>query len=149
LLTVTAKYPDEKAVLTAVSEYFQFYAGSLPKLAAVLAPGCSVASTEHGRLSALLLDNRMIDLAGLHDPNIARHGFSASLILETYKPDVLFAPHTHYIEWTRLLLAHPALQRDYVVYPLSHDEGHLIALRRDSPCFEAVRPIYQDIANQG
>jgi hypothetical protein len=47
-----------------------------------------------------------------------------------------------------MLQAHPAWQRDYAVYPLSEDEGHLVALRRDSPCFEAVRPIYQNIAGQ-
>jgi hypothetical protein len=138
----------ERPVLEAVSLYFQFYKGTLPQLAAALTPNCSVASTEHGRLSALLLDNRMIDLAGLHDPNIALHGFSADLVLTHYRPDVLFAPHTHYIEWTRLLLANPILQRDYAIFPLSHDEGHLVALRKDSPCFDRVRPIYQGIADR-
>ncbi len=96
----------------------------------------------------MLLDNRLFDIAGLHDKQIALHGFSASLIVDQYKPDILFAPHLDYLEWGVELSNDPHLKRDYEIFPLSAEPRHFVAVRRDSPCAAAVRPIFQAVADE-
>lgn len=122
-----------------VADQFPFFRGRMSAMIEALEPGCSIAATEDGLLSAYARGRRIVDLSGLHDARMAHEGFSAERLLNEQKPDVLAMPHPWYGDWTRAIEAHPSFARDYVVEPSFSDAGKPMAFRRDSACAQKVR----------
>ncbi|MGE0660541.1 MAG: hypothetical protein AB7F36_11055 [Reyranellaceae bacterium] len=122
-----------------VADQFPFFRGRMSAMIEALEPGCSIAATEDGLLSAYARGRRIVDLSGLHDARMAHEGFSAERLLNEQKPDVLAMPHPWYGDWTRAIEAHPSFARDYVVEPSFSDAGMPMAFRRDSACAQKVR----------
>lgn len=125
--------------LAVAAEQMSFFAGRLDELVVAAGDDCSLAATEDGLLSAYARRNRIIDLSALHDPTMAKHGFSADRLLLQQRPDVLVEPYPIYARWIAQLEAHPALTRDYIKEERLGPTGPWIAFRRDSACAARVR----------
>ncbi len=97
-------------------------------LASALPPGTLFAASEVGLLGAMNPDIPILDLVGLHDPYIARHGFSAAYVLDR-APAVIWFPHPEYTRMVRELASSDTFQREYLFQPGALDYG--IAVRRD------------------
>ena len=70
-----------------------------------------IAATEVGLPGAMNPRKVVIDLAGLHDPDFALHGFSTDRLFggeigPQRRPDVIYLPHPHY--QSMAAPAHPA-----------------------------------------
>ena len=129
----------KEGALAHVAHHFPFFRGRMVQMVQALGDDCSIAATEDGLLSAYARLNRIVDYSGLHDRVIVREGFSAERLLLVSRPDVLTMPPSWYDEWSRALMAHPALARDYVLEPAFFEKGYPIAFRRDSACAARVR----------
>jgi hypothetical protein len=100
-----------------------------------------LAATEVGLPGALNPNKVLIDLAGLNERMFAQQRFSAARLFEHYRPDFFYLPHSDYVDITTELLTHPAMA-DYLVYREHQLKTGLgVALRRDSPHFDALRRI--------
>jgi hypothetical protein len=128
----------DKAAVTAANAFF-FYDGRLTTLVDALTDKCVIAGTEDGVLSAYARGIQIIDISGLHDPQMAREGFSASRILDNQKPDVLIMPHAWYKEWAQALNDHPAMKLNYVNAGPMANKGPTLALRKNSDCADRVK----------
>jgi hypothetical protein len=125
----------------------------LDRVALLPAP-LSVATTEIGLPSALNPEHVYIDLVGLNNPDFLTEDFSADWLFRQ-APDLIYMPHPHYQSMNAALLADPRLERDYLHYPLllaaglptddpqawSVESSLGVAIRRDSPHFEALKAI--------
>jgi hypothetical protein len=94
------------------------------------APAVTVAMTENGDVGARLPQLHIIDMTGLHDRHIAKHGFSAEWVL-AQKPELIWMPHWHYTCMTHDILASDEFWQHYHFYPGLFSWG--IALRKGSP----------------
>jgi hypothetical protein len=81
----------------------------------------------------------ILDLTGLHDREVALHGFSAPALFQQ-KPDLLWLPHWDYTQMIRDFLDSDELWAHYDFYPDAFTYG--VALRRDSPHSEALRALF-------
>jgi hypothetical protein len=107
---------------------------------AVAAPaGASFAMSEHGLPGALAPRTAIIDVLGLHDPDFARHGFSASELFRR-KPDVIWLPHSDHTQMLRDILDSPEFWDHYVFYPDAFFHG--LALRTDSPNYPQLAELF-------
>ncbi len=97
--------------------------GSLPT-------GATIAASEVGYLGVANLRGNVIDIAGLNDNEIARHGFVSSELLKR-APDIIWMPHSDYTWQRGVLLTDPGLLAQYDLYAGVADYG--LALRKDSP----------------
>ena len=91
--------------------------------------GVRVAMSEHGFIGAKIPNTHIIDMTGLHDPYVAKHGFSASWLFEE-KPDMIWLPHWHNTCMIRDILTYETFRQHYVFYPGLFTWG--VALRKDS-----------------
>jgi hypothetical protein len=103
-----------------------------------------VATTEVGLPGALNPRQAVIDLAGLNERLFAHQRFSADKLFSVYAPDVIYMPHPDYADMRKGLRKHPAM-RGYDLYEREElPKGAMpIALRRDSPHFEALDRIIE------
>lgn len=138
-LEADASLNTKAGALAFAADNVPFYRGFMARMIEAMGSDCSIASTEDGILSAYASNNRIVDLSGLHDREMARHGFSAERVLMQQKPDILSLPHPWYGAWTAALKAHPALLRDYDMELALGDMAEPIAFRRDSACAARVR----------
>jgi hypothetical protein len=92
------------------------------------APEVTVAMTENGYVGAKLPQLHIIDMTGLHNRYIARHGFSAEWVL-AQQPDLIWMPHWHYTCMTHDILASDEFWLHYHFYPGVFSWG--LALRMD------------------
>jgi hypothetical protein len=90
--------------------------------------GTRFAMSEHGLPGALAPQIHIIDVLGLHDPYVARHGFSAAELFRR-KPDFIWLPHPDHTQMLGDIMAAPELWADYDVYPDAFFYG--IAIRRE------------------
>ncbi|RSL14564.1 hypothetical protein EDE15_0016 [Edaphobacter aggregans] len=95
-----------------------------------LPTGARVASTEVGYMGAKAPQADVIDLAGLNNTEIARHGFSAQRLF-AMKPDIVWMPLTDYSYMCGSVYSAPELLRDYDVWDGAFTFG--LAVRKDSP----------------
>jgi len=95
-------------------------------------PGVSVAMTEDGLVGSQLPFVHLIDMTGLHEPYIAKHGFSGQWLLDQ-KPDMIWMPHWHNTCMTREILYNDNFRAQYHFYPGLFTWG--LALRKDSPYY--------------
>jgi hypothetical protein len=98
------------------------------RLCKSLPPGTLVAATEHGYLSAEHPEMPILDLAGLHDPFIARHGLTAGY-LQARRPGIIWLPHPDYAALRRTLLQSAFFKEAYEYLPDEFAYG--LAVRRD------------------
>jgi hypothetical protein len=101
----------------------------------------SFAATEHGFLSAVYPDLEIVDLTGLHNPQLAKAGFDPSIVFEA-KPTVVWLPDVHYTGMRKKLLDAEAFKRDYEFYPGLFDYG--LAIRRDAPRFAKIAQLMEE-----
>ncbi len=102
----------------------------------------TLATTEVGHPAALDLHRQIIDLAGLNDPLFTHHRFSADLLFQHYRPDLIYMPHPGYRGMNQELEQNAVFKRDYEWIPsdrLGTTMG--IALLRASPYYLAMRHV--------
>ncbi len=107
----------------------------MASLVGELPEGVTVAATEHGYLASENMHAVILDMAGLHDIDLARSGFSSERILNR-QPDLVWLPHTDYTWFRKSLLDDPVFQADYDYYPGVLNYG--VAIRRESPLHDQV-----------
>jgi hypothetical protein len=104
----------------------------------------NVATTEVGAVAVANFSWRVIDLAGLNDTNFALNGFSASVLLNDYRPDLLYLPYPDYIEMLEAITTHPTFMRDYTYFTAGQVRLPMgIAIRKDSPHYADLFTIAQ------
>lgn len=97
----------------------------------------TVATTEVGAVAVANFSWRVIDLAGLNDTRFALEGFSATLLLEDYRPDLLYLPYPDYIEMIESIVTHPTFVRDYTYFTAGQVRLPMgVAIRNDSPAYD-------------
>lgn len=107
----------------------------MASLVGELPEGVTVAASEHGYLASENMHAVVIDMAGLHDIELARSGFSAERILSR-EPDLVWLPHSDYTWFRKALLDDPVFQNGYDYYPGVMNYG--VALRRESPLHDDI-----------
>jgi hypothetical protein len=107
----------------------------IASIAERLPSGASIALSEYGYVGARAPEVTLIDMVGLHSPEIARNGFSASALLEE-QPDLIWLPHHDYRDVLHALLESERLWAEYDVYVGAFDFG--VAVRRESVNRERV-----------
>ena len=100
------------------------------RIAGKLPPDSIIAATEIGRLAAENPHVAILDLTGLHDPRIAKHGFSVDYLLER-APDLIWCPHPEYTAIVYSMITSESFQQAYLFLPGMLDYG--IAVRRNAP----------------
>lgn len=100
-----------------------------------------LAATEVGWPGVLAPRKTIVDLTGLNEPAFAVEPFSARRLFSLYRPDWIYLPHPSYEAMTRELLESPeaAAYEVYAAQDLGVELG--VAIRRDSPRFDAMRRI--------
>lgn len=99
--------------------------------AALCPPGTVIGATEVGYLGIAAPRATVVDLAGLNDRHIARHGCSLEYLLVERRVDLLWLPHPDYTALVQALLSDPAFEQSFLYLPGAFDYG--LAIRRDSP----------------
>jgi hypothetical protein len=102
----------------------------MAELAAAAPPGTRFAMTEHGLVAARAPDAIVLDMLGLHDREVALHGFSAEKLLDR-APDLIWMPHPDYTQMIRDILDEPRFFAGWDFYPDALTFG--VALRRGGP----------------
>lgn len=121
---------DPDIDLTQIYANTNFY-----ELLEYLPDGATVAGSEHGRLSVMFPNLKILDLVGLHDKEIAYHGYSDQY-LEQVNPEIIWLAHDHYIGLNHDMVEGAYFQQAYEYFPGEADYG--LAIRRDLPNFEAL-----------
>jgi hypothetical protein len=95
---------------------------------AKLPQGTLLAASEHGLVAARNPHLRILDLVGLHDPEIAHHGLRGDY-LKRRAPDLIWLPHPDYVGLRRQIFDSATFREDYVFLPAAFSYG--LAVRRD------------------
>jgi hypothetical protein len=80
----------------------------------------------------------IIDLTGLNETELARHGFSTRLLFGRYDPDLIYMPNNDYVEMWKSLTTAPEFA-GYELVPRS--KGLSLALHRNSRYYDAMQRI--------
>lgn len=102
-------------------------------------PDFVIATTEYGHVGTMNLDKEVIDMSGLNDILFARQPFSAALMFQNYRPDLIYMPHPDFGGMIQDLQTNPAFKSAYQYVPGA--EGLGVALRRDSKYYPAMLSI--------
>jgi hypothetical protein len=102
----------------------------MAQLARAAPAGTRLAMSEHGLVGALAPDAVIIDVLGLHDGELARHGFQVAELWRR-QPDLIWMPHPDHTAMIREILDSDRLWADYDFYPDAFTYG--VALRREGP----------------
>ncbi len=101
-----------------------------------------MGTTEVGILSALNPQKFIIDLAGLNDTAVVRHGFQVDRLLGAARADILYLPHPDYSDMYRAITEDPWFRQNYEVFPAEQLNCTLgLAIRRDGKYFPALHAI--------
>ncbi len=110
-----------------------------------LPQGSTMAASEVGLIAANAPGINIVDLVGLNDADIARHGFRMDALL-SQQPDVIWFPHPDYTHQRGVMMSDPRLLRDYDFYPGAANFG--LAVRKDGPQHteveEAIRQFWHE-----
>jgi hypothetical protein len=104
----------------------------------LLPTNTTLAATEHGYLSAMHPDLKILDFCGLHDKQLALNGWSDAYF-EEQKPDIIWII-LDYPNTTLKLCSNKYYQENYIFYPKLY--GYGISLRKNSPNFERIRQLF-------
>lgn len=107
-----------------------------------------IATTEVGFLSAINPNKVIIDLAGLNDRVFAHQPFDAQVLLDRYRPDLIYMPHEDYRAITEALVGSPGFA-GYRHYSKFHTKTRKfgVAIRLDSPHYEAMNALCRPRSN--
>lgn len=122
-------------------DWFENIARISEDIASKVPRGTVMAASEVGYLGLRAPQAEIIDLVGLNDTEIGRHGFSADRLVER-KPDLIWLPHLHYTGIRAELLSNRAFHERYTL--LSRAYGFGLAIRRDSPRHAQIMAITED-----
>jgi hypothetical protein len=101
-----------------------------------------IATTEVGRVAALNPQKKILDLAGLHEPQFATKEFSAAYLLDNMKPDLIYMPHPHYKQRIEQIISHGAFVQTYDHFPASRLGSIMgMAVRKDSEYYRQLSEI--------
>jgi hypothetical protein len=105
-----------------------------------------MATSEYGHPAAMNLDKEVIDMSGLNDILFARRPFSAAVMFQHYRPDLIYMPHPDFAGMLEDLETNPTFERDYQFIPGEKlCAGCLgVALRRDSKYYPAMTAVVND-----
>ncbi len=98
------------------------------KICSQLPKGTLLATSELGKIGAENPHIPIFDLLGLHEPEVAYHGFSTRYF-QLKAPDLVWMPHYHYVTLNYTLLNDPWFQENYYFLPGILRFG--IAIRKD------------------
>jgi hypothetical protein len=102
----------------------------------------TVATTEVGAVAVANFSWRVIDLAGLNDTRFALGGFSADVLLDDYRPDLLYLPYPDYIEMIEAIVTHPHFSQNYTYFTAGQVRLPMgVAIRKDSPYYDQILAI--------
>jgi hypothetical protein len=121
-------------------EWFEAQKALTDELLAKLPAGASVASTEVGYMGAMAPQVDVIDLAGLNNTEISRHGFSAQRLF-AMRPDIIWMPMREYSYMCGIVYSAPELLRDYDVWDGALAYG--LAVRKDSPYRKQIDAVFE------
>ena len=125
--------------------YLSDYWFALDKFSA-LPSGLIIATTEVGHPAALDLDRNIVDLAGLNDPLFTHHRFSADLLFQHYRPDLIYMPHPGYRGMNEELERNATFRHEYEWISGSRIGATMgIALLRRSPYYPAMHRIVEAV----
>lgn len=100
------------------------------------------ATTEVGLLGVMNPNKRVIDLAGLHDLNFVRQGFSAARLFKNDQPDLVYIPHWHYKWMIDQMLESEEFKRGYDYYPAEAIGAQMgLALNKQSKYYGRMKEI--------
>ncbi len=119
-----------------------------PAMAEMLAQfptGTVVSLSEYGLVGATAAQVQILDPLGLHDRQIAHHGFSADNFL-AHRPDFIWFPHPHYTKIVASVLDSPEFWSAYDFYPDLFDYG--VAIRKDSAHFAILHKAFSAACQQ-
>lgn len=114
-------------------------------LLSVLPSDLSIAATEVGFCSAVNLNKKVIDLAGLNDKDIAMNGFKADVFFGKQRPDVLYLPYPHYRQMISDIINYPYFIENYDYFSaetLGTETG--AAIYRKSKYYGELKKIFGD-----
>lgn len=94
-----------------------------------------VATTEVGLPGVMLPNDRLIDLAGLHETYFAKFGFSARRLFTHYNPDWIYMPYPAYRDMIADIRADPAFRHYLFLDPKQTGSYLGVAINRRSPRF--------------
>ena len=77
----------------------------------------TIATTEVGLPGVMNPHKRIVDLAGLNEPQIAQQGFDADFVFRTYSPDLIYMPYPRYDQLLAQITAHKAFQEGTRSFP--------------------------------
>jgi hypothetical protein len=97
--------------------------------------GGTIAASEVGYLGESLPNINIIDLAGLNDAEIARHGFSMNYLL-AQRPELIWLPHSDYTGLTSAIVSDPRLLSQYTLLRGAFNYG--IAIRKDGKDYNSL-----------
>ena len=121
-------------------EWFEAQKALTDELLAKLPARASVASTEVGYMGAMAPQVDVIDLAGLNNTEISRHGFSAQRVF-AMRPDIIWMPMREYSYMCGIVYSAPELLRDYDVWDGAFTYG--LAVRKDSPYRKQIDEVFK------
>jgi hypothetical protein len=109
---------------------------TMSAIAGRLPPGSTIGATEHGYIAAMNPRIRIMDLCGLHNPEMAMHGWSDDM-LRRAAPEMIWMPHSDYTGLRAHMRSGAFFKNAYDLYPEALAYG--VAIRRDSPHYAAIR----------
>lgn len=99
-------------------------------------------TTEVGMPAALNPGKRIVDLAGLNNTGIVRHGFSANEIFTRNDLDFFYMPHPHYTEMIRQIMTDPRFRERYEYFTPEQTGTQMgIAIRKDGKYYRRLHEI--------
>jgi len=117
---------------------------------AALPDDFTFATTEVGLLGVMNPNKRVIDLAGLHDLDLVRHGFSAERLFKNDQPDLIYIPYWHYKLMIDQILESEEFKRGYDYYPANAIGAQMgLALNKQSKYYGRMKEIAQRFVNTG
>lgn len=109
----------------------------------------SMATTEIGVPGVMNTGRKIVDLAGLTDPDFASTRFDIIRLVREQQPDLIFMPHPHYKVMNKTLRQDSSFQADYLLFTEEALDSYMgIAIRRKSPHFYAMKFIVEDEQQQ-
>jgi len=101
-----------------------------------------IATTEVGLVAAMNPKKPIIDLAGLNETSIARHGFSGASFFKRYQPDLIYMPFPFYRGIISEIIGHPDFRTTYEHFPADELGTAMgVAIRRSSRYYTEMRDL--------
>jgi len=104
-------------------------------LMTILPDSSTIAATEHGYISAFLPGKKILDLCGLHNLDIAMHGYKDEVLVK-WKPEIIWLPATDYTSLRKNVITGMNFKTLYTYLPGALNYG--IGVLKTSPNHDAI-----------